>query len=92
MGRIKDNEIGANLARRLGAKGVAQETVPGPAPADPPPRGKAKARAREGMHYLGFYATEEQFERLRTVAFETRRQKQDLLRDGLEWVLKQNGG
>ncbi|TXN65368.1 hypothetical protein FV228_15790 [Methylobacterium sp. WL18] len=92
MGRIKDNEIGANLARRLGAKEATQETAPEPAQAVPPPTERAKARARDGMHYLGFHVTEEQFERLRTVAFETRRQKQDLLRDGLEWILKQNGG
>ena len=43
------------------------------------------------MHYLGFHVTEDQFERLRTVAFNTRRQKQDLLREGLEYILKSNG-
>lgn len=41
------------------------------------------------MRYLGFHVSEDQWERLRTVAFESRREKQDLLKEGLEYVLRE---
>ena len=98
MGRIKDTAIGTNLARRLDAKTETQVEAPAPtpapapaAPAEPQPASK-KARARDGMHYVGCHIPEDMFERLRTVAFETRKEKQVLMREALDIVLKKYGG
>lgn len=97
MGRIKETAIGANLARRLDAKSETQAEAPPPppqaAPAAPaePQAAPKKVRARDGMHYVGCHIPEDMFERLRTVAFETRKEKQVLMREALDIVLKKYG-
>lgn len=98
MGRVKESDIGRSLSKRLDAK---VETLPEAsasvqsralaAPAEPRavPR---KPRARDGMHYIGCHVPEDLWERLRVVAFETRKEKQVLMREGLEVILKKYGG
>jgi len=44
------------------------------------------------MHYVGCHVPEDLWERLRVVAFETRKEKQVLMREGLEVILKKYGG
>jgi hypothetical protein len=43
------------------------------------------------MRFIGFYASEEQTEKLRVLAFETRRQKQDLMREALDMLSTKYG-
>lgn len=63
--------------------------------ADPVPPAEPEAasnkRARDGMWYVGCRVTEDLWKRLRGVSFETRREKQDLMRERLEFVLRRNG-
>lgn len=94
MGRMKDSEIGRSLSRRLDSK---NEPTPGDPAPEPSSSAEArptalKKRARDGMHYIGFHVSEDQFERLRVIAFETRKEKQALMREGLETILKKYGG
>lgn len=96
MGRVKEADIGERLGRRLDAKAETQTvnpsiTVPNP-PIVEPAMQRPKKRARDGMHYVGCHVPEDMFERLRTVAFETRKEKQILMREGLEVILKKYGG
>lgn len=90
MGRMKEGEIGATLARRLNSKTEA--------PAAPVrtisavPVTEPKKRARDSMRYVGCHIPEDLWERLRTVAFERRVEKQALMREGLEIILKRYGG
>lgn len=97
MGRVKESDIGRSLHRRLDAKAEPQAEISvrggdhDQSIGQSPSKSK-KARARDGMHYVGCHIPEEMFERLRVVAFETRREKQDLMREGLDVVLKRYGG
>lgn len=95
MGRVKEANIGERLGRRLDAKAESQTTEPSmTVPASTvakSPTQEPKKRARDGMHYIGCHVPEEMFERLRTVAFETRKEKQILMREGLEVILKKYG-
>jgi hypothetical protein len=102
MGRVKESDIGRSLSRRLDAKvetlPEASASVQSPALAAPGERQaltqavSKKPRARDGMHYIGCHVPEDLWERLRVVAFETRKEKQVLMREGLEVILKKYGG
>ena len=90
MGRMKESDLGATLARRLDAK---IETPPLPVPTTlAEPVAETKKRARDGMRYIGCHIPEDLWERFRTVAFDKRMEKQVLMRKGLEIVLKRYGG
>ncbi len=89
MGRLKENEIGRSLSKRLDSK--AEAASENTAPASASIEKKSRQRTREGMHYIGFHASDDQFERLRILAFESRREKQDIMREGLEMVLRKYG-
>lgn len=96
MGRVKEADIGGRLGRRLDTKVETQTTepsmtVPTPSAVEPAMQ-TPKKRARDGMHYVGCHVPDDMFERLRTVAFETRKEKQILMREGLEVILKKYGG
>lgn len=43
------------------------------------------------MRFVGFYASEDQTEKLRVLAFEVRREKQDLMREALNMLFKKHG-
>jgi hypothetical protein len=43
------------------------------------------------MKFVGFYTTEEQTEKLRVLAFETRQEKQVLMREALDLLFKRYG-
>ncbi|MBP2506244.1 hypothetical protein ABID86_006654 [Methylobacterium radiotolerans] len=99
MGRVKESDIGRSLSKRLDAKVEtlpveASASVQSPARAAPaePQAVPRKPRARDGMHYVGCHVPEDLWERLRVVAFETRKEKQVLMREGLEVILKKYGG
>lgn len=98
MGRMKESDIGRSLSRRLDAKvetlSETSSSVQSPALATPaePQAAPRKPRGRDGMHYVGCHVPEDMWERLRVVAFETRKEKQVLMREGLEIILKKYGG
>nr|WP_176704601.1 hypothetical protein [Pseudomonas sp. K-62] len=98
MGRVKESDIGRSLSKRLDAKVETQPEAPASvqspglaAPAEPQAAPR-KPRVRDGMHYVGCHVPEDIWERLRVVAFETRKEKQVLMREGLEIILKKYGG
>jgi hypothetical protein len=43
------------------------------------------------MKFVGFYASEDQVEKLRVLAFEVRREKQDLMREALNMLFRKHG-
>ena len=94
MGRRKDDEIIGGLAERL-SRGEGLEGLkvnqPAPLASKPPPEPKRRPSVREGMSFAGFYVNEDQKEKLRVLAFETRRGKQDLLREALNMLFKKHG-
>lgn len=90
MGRKSDITIIGGLERRLDGpeKPVAAIRQPEPAPAPVPTR---KPTKRDGLKFVGFYTSEDQTEKLRRLAFETRRQNQDLMREALDLLFKKHG-
>lgn len=94
MGRKRDSDIVEGLEKRLGGPSAPAE-VPAapvaPAPIQATPEASKKASARDGMRFIGFYASEDQTEKLRVLAFETRRKKQDLMREALDMLFTKYG-
>lgn len=94
MRRRRDTDIVEGLEKRLGgsstpSKSPAAPVAPAPIQAAPEP--PKKAGARDGMRFIGFYASEDQTEKLRVLAFETRRQKQELMREALDMLFTRYG-
>lgn len=91
MGRKRDTDIVGGLEKRLGSPSppVAAPAAPEPAPApQAAPAPSRKPGARDGLKFVGFYTTEEQTEKLRVLAFETRQEKQVLMREALDLLFK----
>ena len=91
MGRKRDSDIVEGLEKRLGGSPTPSEAPVAPTPIQAAPEPSKKASARDGMRFIGFYALEDQTEKLRVLAFETRRQKQDLMREALDILFKKYG-
>ncbi|WP_155773712.1 ribbon-helix-helix domain-containing protein [Methylorubrum extorquens] len=94
MGRKRDTDIVGGLEKRLEGSSTSAKVSAAPEPAPAPqaaPAPSRKAGARDGMKFVGFYTTEEQTEKLRVLAFETRQEKQVLMREALDLLFKRYG-
>lgn len=94
MGRKRDSDIVEGLEKRLSGSSTPPKSPAAPTPPSPikaAPKPSKKAGARDGMRFIGFYASEDQTEKLRVLAFETRRQKQDLMREALDMLFRKYG-
>lgn len=87
MGRKIDTDITEGLERRAFGKQSAEVPVAQAAP-EPAPAKTKRPSSRDGLKFVGFYTTEEQTEKLRVLAFETRKEKQVLMREALDLLFK----